>query len=292
MSLMWYRVKAPDNPCHYKEKQIDKDQIIQRRAEMRQILKNTSFADMSNQELDRMRLEKIENGYILEDENGYDFRIRVEITEQVAKNRRIVAMIPRKYINMRMSDFKWNVYNKDTKETQSIISGFINKFKDFKKQTKGLYIYSKTKGSGKTMLACCILNELASRYHENIKFIPILDFMELTKKSFNGNHEELERIYQCGVLVLDDIGVQASKEWVETVLYRIINDRYNKGLITIYTSNVPIDKLKMDERTVDRIESDTFVINMPETPVRKIKTDAEKQYTLDSILKSGEYLSK
>ena len=157
-------------------------------------------------------------------------------------------------------------------------------YAQFKGEGMGLYICSGAKGSGKTMLVCCLLNEITKRDAGSVKFINILDFLEMTKKSYNGD-EEVNAIYQAGLLVLDDIGVQTSKEWVDTVLYRLINERYAKRLPTIYTSNIKVQHLKMDDRIVDRIESTTYQVELPEEPIRKDIRKQEKQKLLQEITK-------
>ena len=140
----------------------------------------------------------------------------------------------------------------------------------------GLYIHSGTKGSGKTMLACCVLNEISSRYYGSVKFVNALDFLEMTKKGFNYDNPEVEALYICKTLVIDDIGAQLDKDWINTVFYRLVNDRYNNHKPTIYTSNLSIDQLKMDDRIIDRIDSTSFEIHLPEKSIRREKRQREK----------------
>ena len=113
-----------------------------------------------------------------------------------------------------------------------------------------------------------------------------LDFLEMTKKGYRGEENEVQSLYDAKVLVIDDIGVQMSKEWVETVFYRLINDRYVNRKPTIYTSNIPIDRLKMDERITDRIESTTFIINLPEESIRRKERQQEKAKLFSEIEKA------
>jgi len=105
----------------------------------------------------------------------------------------------------------------------------------------------------------------------------------MTKKGFNGQQDELERIRDATILCLDDIGVQMEKQWVDTVLYRLINERYSMHRITIYTSNVMPEKLKIDDRIIDRIEATSYVITLPEVSVRRMKSKAEMNALLNDI---------
>lgn len=60
----------------------------------------------------------------------------------------------------------------------------------------------------------------------------------------------------ASLLLLDDLGAAKSSEWVEEVLYRIIDARYNNCLPTIFATNVASpDELatRLGERTASRL---------------------------------------
>lgn len=103
----------------------------------------------------------------------------------------------------------------------------------------------------------------------SVKFANVLDFVKMTKKGFDEKNNDIDSIYQADLLVLDDVGVQMSKDWVNSILYRLVNERFANQLPTIYTSNLPVDCLKMDDRIIDRIESTTYLIALPEEPIRR-----------------------
>jgi DNA replication protein DnaC len=49
----------------------------------------------------------------------------------------------------------------------------------------------------------------------------------------------LQDVIQADVLVLDDLGAEKSSEWTLSMLYHVINERYNDCRTTIITSNLP-----------------------------------------------------
>ncbi len=245
------------------------------------------WENLSNEQLEDIRLRKIDNGYLAEDANGYEFYLPLkQISQRETEFRRIRAMMPFEFLNVTAKDFEWSKYQADITEAKKMINKYIMSYEQFKSRGIGLYIHSGTKGSGKTMLACCLLNEITKRYAGSVKFINILDFLEMTKKGYDGDEGEVNAIYQSSLLVLDDIGVQMSKEWIDTVLYRLINERYGNRLPTIYTSNIPVEHLKIDDRITDRIESTTFLVKLPEESVRKNIRQQDKQALLDEIEKA------
>lgn len=281
----FYRVRGKGS-IDYMDMDFTPEEILERRSYMRRILRSTPFDNSSNDILDGMRvwMDRISGGYFIEDVNGYVFFLsQRRITEQESEFRRIRAMMPPEYMNLTSKDFDFGKYGIDMSETTRIIQKFIMNYENFQDKNMGLYIYSGTKGSGKTMLACCILNEISKRYIGSVKFINALDFLEMTKKGFNYDKPDVEALYMSKVLVIDDIGVQLEKEWINTVFYRLINSRYQNGKVTIYTSNMPINDLKMDDRIIDRIEATSFEIHLPEVPIRQQMRRAEKEKMMNEM---------
>ena len=200
--------------------------------------------------------------------------------------RRAYTMMPFEYMNKMSKDFDWSFYpHAEIGKIKEVVNKFILGFDKFREAGKGLYICSKSKGSGKTLLSCILANELLERKSINIKFIAVLDFIEMTKKGFKSDKavEDMENIRNATVLILDDIGVQMSKEWVDSVLYRLINHRASNKLVTIFTSNIEADNLKVDERITQRIEKMTIPLYLPEVSVRKQLTEQENNNFLSNI---------
>lgn len=201
--------------------------------------------------------------------------------------RRIHSMMPFEYINKNANDFKWDIYGDSVPEqTKKVVNAFIIHYKKFEKEGMGLYIYSNAKGSGKTLLSCCLLNEVINRYDVSAKFINILDYLELTKKGYSSptDKEEVNSIMHTRILILDDLGVEVSKDWINTTLYNLINFRYSNKLITIITSNASIEKLKMDERIKERITEKCIPIHMPEVSIRTQKAKEKNAEFLKSVM--------
>ena len=269
----------------YGFREMTEEQKEERRRYLRKVLlKYQNWSNLSDKQLDEIRLHKIHIGYLAEDKDGYNVFLPFDgISAGEAEFRRIWSMMPFEFLNLTGKDFSWNCYRADITQSREFVNRYILNFEKFREKGMGLYIYSGTKGSGKTMLSCCILNEISQRHPGIVKFVNILDFLEMTKKGFTGNNVETEKLYTASVLVIDDLGVQMSREWVETVLYRLINERYTKRLPTIYTSNIQTDALKIDDRIVDRIESTTYPIALPEEPIRKQIRQQERKKLLEEM---------
>lgn len=69
------------------------------------------------------------------------------------------------------------------------------------------------------------------------------------------SEEVFESYAQARLLFVDDLGAAKGSEWTEEVNYRLINHRYEHGLATIFTSNVPPKELgeRLGERVASRL---------------------------------------
>lgn len=280
--LATYRVKGKGMSYHARD--MTPDEIAARRAYIRKKLSSfPKWCNLPNDLIDQIRVENLDKGYLVEDANGYEFLLPMTaVTPAETSFRQERAMIPFEFRGLTGKDFDWSKYETDITGARNVANKYIMSYNDFKEKGIGLYICSAAKGSGKTMLACCLANEITKRYHGTVKFINVLDFLELIKKA-GTEGDNLQQLYEAGLLIIDDIGVQSSKEWSDSALYRLINDRYVNKRPTIYTSNVRVDQLRMDERIVDRIDSTTCIVNLPNEAIRKRERQREKKQLLDSI---------
>lgn len=282
--LARYRLRKPGG-MEWNSRSMTPEELSERRIYMRKTLvRFPRWENMTNAQYEDIRVYRQGKCLMLEDANGYEYLLPAAgVTAEESEFRKIRVMMPFEFLDVRAKDFQWSRYQGDVTVAKEMVNRYILHYEKLRNKGMGLYIYSGTKGSGKTMLACCLLNEITKRYKGVVKFVNILDFLEMTKKGFSGDDEDVNNIRHAGLLVVDDIGVQMSKEWIDTVLYSLVNDRYVNRLPTIYTSNIPVNRLKMDDRITDRIESTTYSVQLPEESIRKAMREQQKQKLLQEI---------
>lgn len=277
--LARFRVSGKGN-INYRAEHMNAEEQNIRRTWIRKHLTGTQFQNRNNDYIDGMRLELDHNigGMWIEDIDGYLYHTKCQkVSEEDSQFRKSRAMMPFEFLNASGKDFDWTRYGMNVDGIKRTVNEFLARYEEFQEKGMGLYIYSAEKGSGKTMLSCCLLNEISKRYIGSIKFVNTLNFLEMTKKGYHYDNPDVESLYVCRTLVIDDIGVQLDKGWVDTVFYRLINTRYENRKPTIYTSNLQIADLKMDDRIKDRIDSTCFEVHLPEVPVRRIIRKEEKE---------------
>lgn len=201
--------------------------------------------------------------------------------------RRSHSLMPFNYLDANMSKFKWNLYGESVEVQQNIVKSFIERFHEYQKAGKSIYIFSRTKGSGKTMLACSMANEIMNHLDICVKFISVPELLEMTKKSYKDftEKEDIEKIRTAELLILDDIGAETKKEWIDTELFRLIDYRYSNKRVTIFTSNIAAEDLKLNERIVDRIFSMCIKLNLPEKSIRTMQAHNENMEFLKGVIK-------
>lgn len=180
------------------------------------------------------------------------------------------SMMPSEYMGKTGAAFDWTLYGENIEPQKKIVNAFVQRFAEFEQSGRGLYIYSKCKGSGKTFLACILANEITARRPFSMKFITLPDLIELVKSKDELDRQTLEGLYACRLLILDDIGAHdGGQAWINEAIFRLIDYRYRYRKPVIFTSNCEVSKLDCGERIADRIEAMTIPLLMPEVRIRQ-----------------------
>lgn len=139
---------------------------------------------------------------------------------------------------------------------------------------KGLYYYSKQRGTGKTFLSTILGNEL-SRMGYRVRWYGMTNLIQEIKAGFDresstSSAEIINLARNAEILILDDIGVEKQSAWLNETVYTILDHRMSQCKPTIFTSNTLPEELGYDERIVDRIRRMTELIQLPEESIRRM----------------------
>lgn len=212
--------------------------------------------------------------------------------EKILEKKLEFANIPKEFKDLKVKDFDLEIYSDKEKEVaytaRNAVVKYIQNYKLFKEKGKGLYLYSRAVGSGKTRLAVSLGNALISTYKERVKFITTLDLLDEIKATYNkesamSENELIKAIREVDVLILDDIGVEGDTSWVKEKFYSVLNGRLSSKKVTIFTSNSRVEELKQDRRTISRIGDMASPVKMPEQSIRADISEKENE-ELQNIL--------
>ena len=234
--------------------------------------------------------------WILKIKDGVEIAVPCKCREKAVMSSLLrFADIPEAFRGMDLRSFRMDVYRKpESKKMVSdackIIKTYLDDFESQKERGMGLYIWSRTKGSGKTRIAAGIANELMKRY--TVKFAVSLTILQEIKNTWRrdatGSESQLlDALSTTDILIIDDFGVEAQAAWINDKMYQIINERYINQKVTIFTSNDPLDKLSYDDRITNRIKERTYQIAFPEESVRDHIAERMQEEIIEKVIAGG-----
>jgi DNA replication protein DnaC len=206
------------------------------------------------------------------------------------------ATIPKEFEGQTVDNFQTDCYSTAANRelaamAQTIAKRYVEKFDEIQETGKGLYFYSRVKGSGKTRLAVSIANDLIEKKSIQAKFATTIQILDQIKATWGGisKNEESEQklihdIVSVPVLVIDDIGVEAVKDWINERFYNILNGRMIEKRVTIFTSNCKIEELNFDDRITNRIVKMALPVQFPDESIRTAIARKENDDLLDRLL--------
>ena len=139
---------------------------------------------------------------------------------------------------------------------------------------RGLYIWGKSTGNGKTSWACKIMSYFFRKIAFNTGleneglYIFLPTFLEDLRDNYDNKDPEFDEVLRmiktCRLLIIDDIGAERVTDWVRERMVSIINTRVSNNLTTIYTSNLSPEELRgeLGDRIASRVLGSSQVVEI------------------------------
>lgn len=117
-----------------------------------------------------------------------------------------------------------------------------------------------TPGNGKTHLASIACKHVASEFGAQPLYTTTARMLRHIRGSYSrtakySEEDAVERFACCDLLVLDEVGVKLASDNDRSLLFEIIDERYQQVRPTILISNLTLSEIaqQTDERLVDRL---------------------------------------
>ena len=135
---------------------------------------------------------------------------------------------------------------------------FVDKFKTTK---ENLFLYGNV-GVGKSFLSYCIAKELLDKGYSVLYFSSSQLFDTLKESDFGKDSKEnlytsKEDIYNCDLVVIDDLGTELTNSYISAKLFSLLNERILRGKSTIISTNLSLMELRdlYSDRIFSRIST-------------------------------------
>lgn len=137
----------------------------------------------------------------------------------------------------------------------------------FKDEFKNLFLYGDV-GVGKTFLSNCIAKKLMDAGFSVLYFSAPAFFNVIAQSVFEKNNIDAKNMYEyifdCDLLIIDDLGTEVTNSFIASQLFTCLNERLLSKKSTIISTNLSLDSLAdlYTERSFSRITSNYIMLKL------------------------------
>lgn len=216
------------------------------------------------------------------DQEAWDAKVKAdnerwerERKEQTEKRR------DRAFSDVRLKQWTFEADDNANGHITSVAKKYVENYYTMQSRGKGLLLYGGV-GTGKTFIAACIINALV----EEGVTCKLTNFSrmanELMACEFNEKQNYIDGLNTYNLLVIDDLGSERATEFMNEVIYNVIDERHKSGKPLIVTTNLSGENLKHpadihSERVFSRLFEMCIPVEVKGADRRKLKLrDADK----------------
>ena len=171
---------------------------------------------------------------------------------------------------------------KSSYETAKEALAFCRSYVDNFARDGGNLILIGPPGVGKTFLTNCIANALMPRSHSVIYFTAfqlLKTFEDAAFKRDEAASREFDNIFNCDLLIIDDLGAEMNNSFTDSKFFELINERLLRKKSTVISSNLDMGQLRdiYSDRTYSRLASNYSFLRLYGQDIRVLKQIEQAQ---------------
>lgn len=162
--------------------------------------------------------------------------------KQRQRKLRIAEMKKTGFPESEMCHWTFETDDGQNEKVTQIAKKYVDNFGEMLKRGKGLLLFGDV-GTGKTFYSACIVNALIDKGYPCM----ITNFARLVNTisgMYDGKQQYIDGLNRFDLLVIDDLAAERDTEYMNEIVYNIIDSRYRAGLPTIITTNLSADEIK------------------------------------------------
>ena len=174
----------------------------------------------------------------------YDEEVRIK-----DEQKRIRDMRSAGFSETEMKDCTFENDDKSNEKLTNIAKNYVEHFDEAKKDGQGLLLFGSV-GGGKSYISACIVNALIDKGISAM----MTNFARLTNSlsdNYYNKQEVLDNLNNFDLVVIDDLATERNTEYMNELVFSIIDARYRSRKPLIVTTNLTGDDLK-NPKTIDK----------------------------------------
>ena len=135
-------------------------------------------------------------------------------------------------------------------------------------------------GLGKTFLSAAIAREVSAEgfsvvYDTAAHIFDRFEARKFGREAGEAVEADVDRVLDCDLLILDDLGTELTTPFVQSALYTIVNSRITDRRASILSTNLKLEDLarRYTAQTVSRIEGEYQVLPFFGEDIRRLKKE-------------------
>lgn len=147
---------------------------------------------------------------------------------------------------------KWTFANDDGQNPKIInaMQKYVEVFPEMREQAQGFLLYGDV-GTGKTYAAVAVANALLDMGYS----VLVTNFAKIANTvggMYEGKQDYYDNLNRFDLLILDDLGAERKTEYMQEIVFNVIDSRYRAGLPMIITTNLTAEELKKPQEITNK----------------------------------------